>query len=120
MNRKSSVFSILCVIILAVFSAFMSWYVVSMSSTAGRIADTRQSLETSRGRENKQQSEYDKAVRDLPAAQAELMEKQPLAEAAEKQVAELKERRNSLRREKQELENQSAVPAASEEGTSNE
>lgn len=104
MKKKAQVFSVSCVLILFAFVVFMVWYTVSMSSLDSKIAETRQSLETSRGRENKQQAEYDKAVAELPLVQAELQEKQPLAEEAESKVAALKTRRKELRAEKQELE----------------
>ena len=110
MKKKISGFSVCCVVFLFVFAAFMVWYIPSMSSLQTKITDTRQSLETSRGRENKQQDEYDKAVADLPVIKAELTEKAPLAEAAEQE----------LRQEKKALEEKLAQSEPSQEGNSNE
>jgi predicted nucleic acid-binding Zn-ribbon protein len=120
MKKKISGFSVCCVVFLFVFAAFMVWYIPSMSSLQTKITDTRQSLETSRGRENKQQDEYDKAVADLPVIKAELAEKAPLAEAAEQEVTELKARRKELRQEKKALEEKLAQSEPSQEGNSNE
>ena len=104
MKNKTPVFTILCVMVLFVFAAFLTWYIPSQASVLSGIEETKRSLETSRGREGKQQDEYDKAVQDLPVIQAELREKKPLVEEAEKNVADLKNRRNELRQEKEDLE----------------
>ena len=120
MKNKTSAFSVCCVVFLFVFTVFMIWYIPSMSSLQAKIVDTRQSLETSRGRENKQQDEYDKAVADLPLAKAELNEKRPLAETAEQEVTELKARRKELRQEKKALEEQLGGTESAQEGDSNE
>lgn len=120
MKTKTSAFSVCCIIFLFIFAAFMIWYVPSMSSLQAKIVDTQQSLETSRGRENKQKDEYDKAVADLPLAKAELNEKGPLAEAAEQEVTELKVRRKELRQEKKTLEEQLGGTEPLQEDDSNE
>ena len=87
MKNRAPVFTSLCVVILFVFAAFLTWYIPSQASVLSGIEETKRSLETSRGREGKQQDEYDKAVQDLPVIQAELREKKPLVEEAEKNVA---------------------------------
>lgn len=97
-------FVLFCAAFFIIFTLFMAWYVPSISGIRSRTAETRQSLETSRGREKKQQDEYDKAVAELPVIQAELKEKEPLAEAAEQEVSNLKTLRNDLRQEKKNLE----------------
>ena len=104
MKKRLSVLSSCCIAVLFAFSAFMAWYIPSMASIETKTADTRLSLETSRGRENKQQDEYDKAVTELPEVKEQLSAAQPQAQAAEEKVAALKARRKELRAEKQELE----------------
>ena len=104
MKKHIPVFTVCCVLFLFVFAAFIAWYLPSMSSVYASIDETRRSLDTSRGRENKQQSEYDKAVEELPQVQAQLEEQTPLAAQAEEQVNALKARRKELRAEKKELE----------------
>lgn len=118
MKGKTSAFSICCVVFLFVFALFMAWYVYSASSLASDTAEVRKNLETSRGREGKQQDEYDRAVEELPQVQAQLLEKQPLAEEAEAAVKALKERRNELRTEKKALEEALGITDA--EGAGNE
>lgn len=108
MKKKMSLFSVLCIVILFLFSAFMIWYIPSMSSLQASLNETRQNLETSRGREGKQMDEYNKAVSDLPVVKAELENTAPLATEAEQTVSDLKARRKELREEKKKLEEQLA------------
>lgn len=104
MRKRSSVFALFCTLFLFVFVLFMIWYIPAANSLRASAAEVRQDLETSRGRENKQQSEYDKAVSDLPEVLAQLDEMKPLAAQAEETVNVLKDRRKELRTEKKELE----------------
>lgn len=97
MKRKSNVFVLFVTVFLFLFTAFMIWYVPSSASIQSKIDDARQNLETSRGRENKQLDEYQKAVSELPAVKEELSVKQPQADEAEQLVTSLKERRKELR-----------------------
>ena len=108
MKKRISVFGIFCVVFFFIFAAFMAWYLPSMSSVRSKTVQTQRDLETSRGREEKQQAEYDKAVSELPLIKAELQEKQPLAEEALKTVEDLKIRRKELRAEKKSLESGSS------------
>ena len=110
MKKRISVFGIFCVVFFFIFAAFMAWYLPSMSSVRSKTAETRQNLETSEGRERKQQAEYDKAVEELPLVQADLEEKNPLADAAEQTVSDLKARRKELRSEKEKLEKEAGSP----------
>ena len=87
MKKKISGFSVCCVVFLFVFAAFMVWYIPSMSSLQTKITDTRQSLETSRGRENKQQDEYDKAQEEAKEAREATEAKRKEAKAAAKKAA---------------------------------
>lgn len=120
MKKNKKVFSACIVIFLFVFAAFMIWYIPSMSSMTAKVSETRQGLETSRGRENKQLDEYNKAVEELPLVKAELLEKTPLAEDAEQKVAELKAKRKELRQEKKALEEKIAENGNSKESEKNE
>ena len=97
MKRKSNVFVLFVTVFLFLFTAFMIWYLPSSASIQSKIDDARQNLETSRGRENKQLDEYQKAVSALPAVKEELSVKQPQADEAEQLVTSLKERRKELR-----------------------
>ena len=110
MKKRLSSFNICCVVFFFIFAAFMAWYIPSVSSVRSKTAETRQNLETSEGRERKQQAEYDKAVEELPLVQADLEEKNPLADAAEQTVSDLKARRKELRSEKEKLEKEAGSP----------
>ena len=76
------------------------------------------SLETSQGRERKQQHEYDETVAAIPETEAELEQILPLCEEAKEEVKALKEERKTLRKEKKELE--SSESSESEEVTDHE
>ena len=99
----------------------MIWYIPSMSSLQSSVSETRQNLETSRGRERKQLDEYNKAVADLPLVKAELENTAPLAAEAEQLVSDLKARRKELRQEKKVLEEKAAESSGSiKEGNTDE
>ena len=83
---------------------FLIWYLPAIGERRFRLEDVRKSLETSQGRERKQQYEYDETIAAIPEAEAELARIAPLAEAAQKEVKELKQERKQLRKEKKELE----------------
>ena len=104
--------------VMLVFVLFMLWYVPSVSSRRFELADAELSLETSRGRERKQQYEYDQATAEFDPVRAELADVQPKTDAAEQKVKELKELRRELRQEKKELESRLNAPA--QEGKENE
>ena len=105
MNRKTrSLFPVIFTVILLACVLFVAWYLPSSDALRFRIEDVKKSLETSQGRERKQQHEYDEVVAAVPAVQAELDSVMPLAEAAKQEVKDLKEERKKLREEKKELE----------------
>ena len=104
MKKRISLFSTFCVVFFFVFAAFMAWYIPSISSVRSKTVQTQRDLETSRGREEKQQAEYNKAVEELPVVRAELLEKAPASEEALKTIEDLKTRRKELRAEKKALE----------------
>ena len=106
MNRKSNLFSSFFVIIMLLFILFVLWYVPTDSSLRFQLQDVGKSLETSQGRERKQQKEYDEAANAIPDTEAEIARVLPRAEAAQNEVDELKARRKQLRNEKKELEQQ--------------
>ena len=114
MKKRIYVFSAFCVVFFFVFAAFMAWYIPSVSSVRSKIEQTQRDLDTSRGREDKQQAEYNKAVEELPVVRAELQEKEPLAEEALKTIEVLKARRKELRAEKKALESESSPEASAE------
>ena len=120
MKNRNQLFSVCFVCVLFIFAAFMAWYIPSMSSVLAKTEETRSNLSTSRGRENRQQDEYDKAAAELPLILDQAAEKKPLAEEAEKQVNELKLRRKALRAEKQALEEKLAEAEPAQEGSDNE
>ena len=104
MNRRKSVFPVLFVLVMLLCVLFIAWYLPTVSSMRFRLQDANVSLETSQGRERKQQHEYDETVEALAAAQEELSRVQPLADQEEKKKKALKEERKQLRQEKKELE----------------
>ena len=89
--------------ILLLFCLFLVWFIPDRADLDFRLADIDLSLETSYGRERKQQYEYDQVTAELPVVRAELEETQPLADAASETVDRLKEERRRLREEKAEL-----------------
>ena len=108
MKKNSSLFTVFCTVIFLAFTIFMIWFVPSYASVRSRISETRRDLELSRGREAKQQAEYDSAVAELPLILSELEEKNPAADKAEEALAALKARKKDLRMQKQELEKAAA------------
>ena len=104
MKKQISFPVLFLVIFFFLFAVFLAWFIPSMSSVRFRITETRQDLETSEGRERKQQEEYNKAVEELPVIQQELSEKEPIALEAEQKVSELKALRKKLKAEKKSLE----------------
>ena len=117
--RQHRIFPLLFTVIMLTFVLFLVWYVPAVSQLRFRLQDTQRSLETSQGRERKQQYEYDKVVSEIPEIQAELDLIRPQTEAAEQEVADLKTRRKELRSVKKELEKQ-LEEASAQEGTADE
>ncbi len=76
--------------------------------------DLALSLETSQGRERKQQYEYEKVTQDLPATRQELAELQPKTDAAVAEVTELKALRKELRARLRELQAQQDAASGEE------
>ena len=104
MRKGSLFFSVVFSFVMLVFVFFLIWHIPSRANLNFQLADTEISLDTSHGRERKQQTEYDQVVAQLPLTQAELEEAQPLADEAVAKVAALKKERSALREEKKRLE----------------
>ncbi len=116
--KKKSAFPVLFSAIMLIFVLFIVWYLPSVSQRRFQLEDIRKSLETSRGRERKQQSEYDETVALIPEIEAELERVLPLTEAAKAEVKALKKERKELRKEKKELEG--IDPSGSQEVAEND
>lgn len=116
MKKNGSALAILFSLVMLVFVLFMVWYLPSLRTLEFNLTDKQKSLETSLGRERKQQHEYDEAVAALPEVDAELNQVIPLRDAALEEVNSLKEQRKTLRAEKKTLtEKKEEAPAQNEE-----
>lgn len=91
-------------VLMGICTLILIWQVPASSSMSFKLSEAQLSLETARGRERKQQSEYDRALEDIQAAK-ELLEaltaphEEALA-ARDAQVSERKElkaRRDQLK-----------------------
>ena len=102
--KKGSAYAMFFTVIMLICVLFIVWYLPAVSQRRFQLEDTQKSLETSLGRERKQQSEYDETVAALPEVEAELERVLPLTEAAKEEVKSLKKERKALRKEKKELE----------------
>ena len=90
--------------VMLAFSVFLAASVILRADLDFQLQDTAVSLDTSRGRERKQQYEYDEVCEELPRTRAELEAVQPEAQEAAETVQQLKDERKALRAEKKELE----------------
>ena len=79
--------------------ALLAFFAVDQVRLRAEIADLTISLDTSRGREARQDHEYDEVVAALPVARAELERVQPLADAAKAEENELRQQRKDIRAE---------------------
>ena len=102
--KKNNRLAVLFAIVMLICVLFIVWYLPAVSQRRFQIGDIRKSLETSQGRERKQQSEYDETVAALPEVEAELERVLPLTEVAKEEVKSLKKERKALRKEKKELD----------------
>lgn len=112
--KRKSVLPVLFFLVMLICVLFIAWYLPSVQNLRFRVEDVRKSLETSQGRERKQQHEYDETVEAIPETEAELEQIRPLTEAAKEEVKALKEERKKLRKEKKELESVSESDASEE------
>ena len=102
--KKGSAYAMFFTVIMLICVLFIVWYLPAVSQRRFQLEDTQKSLETSLGRERKQQSEYDETVAALPEVEAELERVLPQTEVAKEEVKSLKKERKALRKEKKELE----------------
>lgn len=116
--KSHGIFPSVFVLIMILCVLFIIWYLPAVGELRFRLQDVQKSLETSYGRERKQQHEYDEAVASLPVIQEELDRILPLAEAATEEVQALKEQRRQLREQKKELE--AVFTDISSEGANND
>ena len=105
-QRGSGFFRGLFVTAMLIVCVLLAAFAVDQVRLRARIDDLTLSLETSRGREARQNHEYDAAVAALPQAQAELERVAPLAEAAKAEEQELRQQRKDLRAENAALQEQ--------------
>lgn len=103
MKRRSFI-PVLFSVVMLICVFFLVWYLPSVGMRRFKLEDVQKSLETSQGRERKQQHEYDETVAAIPETEAELERILPLSEAAREEVRQLKKERKQLRQEKKELE----------------
>ena len=102
----SGYFRGLFVAVMLVVCVLLACFSVDQVRLRAQIDDVTLSLETSRGREARQNHEYDVAVAALPQAQAELERVAPLAEAAKAEEQRLRQQRKELRAEIASLQEQ--------------
>ena len=102
--KKSGHFESVFACVLLLFCLALIVWVPLRGILDARLTEASLSLETSQGRERKQEYEYAQVSEELPATRARLEETQPLADAAAEEVAALKARRKELRAEKKHLE----------------
>ena len=117
MNRREKGLIWIFAAVMLLFSLGLALWIPLRARLDFQLADTRLSLETSQGRERKQQMEYDQVSEELPKVRAELAETQPLAEAAAAKVKALKETRKELRARKKMLEMEASSENADENKT---
>ena len=116
--KKKPVIPILFSVVMLICILFVAWYIPAIGQRRFQLEDIHKSLETSKGRERKQQHEYDETVAAIPVTEAELERVLPLAEAAKEEAKALKKERKKLRNEKKELEE--SVASESQEVNGNE
>ena len=103
MNRLWRWFPLCFTAVMLLCVVFLIWYIPAVSGMRFQLDDIEKSIETSRGRERKQQHEYDQVVAEIPEVQSELDLLSPQVKAAEAEMDSLKAERNKLRKEKREL-----------------
>lgn len=100
------------VAVMLLVCAWLAFFAVDQARLKAQIADLTLSLETSRGREARQNHEYDEAITALPLAQEKLAKVEPLAQAAKERETELRQQRKDIRAENAALETQIAEAQA--------
>ena len=98
-TRRGKIFRGLFVAIMLAVCVLLACFSVDQVRLRAQIADLTLSLETSRGREARQNHEYDEAVAALPLVQEELARIAPLAEEAKALETDLRQQRKDIRAE---------------------
>lgn len=104
MNTVSRRFTVFFVVIMTISCLWLIVWVPLNAYLDFRLSEAAMDLETSQGRERKQDFEYNQVVEAIPLTQQELAEAQPQAESLQQEVTDLKARRKELRAEKKRLE----------------
>jgi peptidoglycan hydrolase CwlO-like protein len=108
MKRKNSplpaAFRALAVAVLLAACGVIVWSALRQSDLNRVLPDLQTQLSTSRGRERKQQAEYDEVSAALPQVEKELAEVQPQADAAAEREEALRAERKDRRAEAKELQ----------------
>ena len=102
--KSRSFLPLLFSVVMLICVFFLIWYMPAVSERRFQLEDMLKSLETSQGRERKQQHEYEETASLIPETDAELERIIPQSEAAEAEVRKLKQERKMLRKEKEEME----------------
>ena len=63
--KKTSILAVTFTFVMLICVLFVIWYLPSVSQRRFQLEDIQKSLETSLGRERKQQSEYDETVSSI-------------------------------------------------------
>ena len=110
---------VLFALVMLLFVFFIVWYLPAANERAFMLEDVSKSIETSLGRERKQQYEYDETVAAIPELQEKLDRLIPVNNELSDQVDSLKAERKLLRQEKKDLES-SLDSTGEQEVTGNE
>ena len=105
-QRGAGCFRGLFVAVMLLVCVLLAAFAMDQVRLRAQIADLTLSLETSRGREARQNHEYDEAVAARPEARAELERVAPLADAAKRQENDLRQQRKDIRAENAALQEQ--------------
>lgn len=100
------------VTVMLLVCAWLAFFAVDQARLKAQIADLTISLEMSRGREARQNHEYDEASAALPLALEKLAQIEPLAQEAKEKEAALRQQRKDIRAENTALETQIAEAQA--------
>ena len=101
--KSSKGFSLLIAAVLLCFAFFLAWHHVSDAALRFNLADTELMLETSYGRERKQNKEHEDYLESITKAEEKLALLLPQVEAADAESTSLKETRKQLRAERDQL-----------------
>ena len=104
MNTFSRCFTVFFVIIMMISCLWLIVWVPLNAYLDFRLSEAAMDLETSQGRERKQDFEYNQVVEAIPLTRQELDEAQPRADSLLQEVTDLKASIKELRAENKRLE----------------